>query len=133
MLTRRLSFAALIAVVLSIQAIVSLDASAPESRMNYLSFNAATRLPGVGLGAGTYIFELAAPEGDQSIVRVSSRDRKIVYYMGFTELISRPAGMSPDRFVSFGEASPQTPMPITVWYPAGEPMGRRFIYRKATQ
>ena len=97
MLTRRLSFAALIAVVLSIQAIASLDASAPDSRMNYLSFNAPTRLPGVGLGAGTYIFELAAPGGDQSIVRVSSRDRSIVYFMGFTELISRPAGMSPDR------------------------------------
>jgi hypothetical protein len=31
MLTRRLSFATLIAVVLSIQAIVSLDASAPRS------------------------------------------------------------------------------------------------------
>jgi hypothetical protein len=58
MLTRRLSFAALIALVLSIQAIASLDASAPESKMSYLSFNAPTRLPGVGLGVGTYIFEL---------------------------------------------------------------------------
>ena len=98
----------------------------------YLTVNTPIGLPGVGLAPGTYIFELANPEGDPSIVRVTSRDGLQVYYMGFTELIARPAGLRADRPVSFGEARPGAPLPIAVWYPANDSTGRRFIYAKTS-
>jgi hypothetical protein len=96
----------------------------------YLTVNTPVGLPGVGLAAGTYIFELADPDGDPSIVRVLSRDGLHVYYMGFTELIARPAGLPVNRPISFGEARPGAPLPIAAWYPANESTGRRFIYSK---
>ena len=101
------------------------------NRTSYLTFNVPVGIPGVGLASGTYIFELADPEVDPSIVRVSSRDRSTVYLMAFTELIRRPDGMRRDSPVSFGEAAPDSPVPIAAWYPAGESTGRRFIYRKS--
>ena len=103
-----------------------------ENRRMFLSFSSPVALPGVGLGAGSYIFELADPGGDPSIVRVLSRDRSTVYFMAFTELIPRPPRLRPDTLVSFGEAAPGRPVPIAVWYPPGDSSGRRFIYRKTS-
>ena len=103
------------------------------ARTMYLTVNTPIALPGVGLAPGTYIFELASPEGDPSIVRVLSRDRLQVYYSGFTELIVRPARWREDRPISFGEARPGAPLPIRVWYPANESTGRQFIYPKASR
>ena len=100
------------------------------TKATYLTVNTPMALPGVGLAPGTYIFELASPDGDPSIVRVLSRDRLRVYFMGFTELIERPARWREDRPISFGEARPGAPLPITAWYPANESTGRRFIYPK---
>ena len=94
----------------------------------YLTVNTPVALPGVGLAPGTYIFELASPDGDPSIVRVLSRDRERVFYMGFTTLVARPAGWREDRPISLGEARPGAPVPIRTWYPAHESMGRRFVY-----
>ena len=100
------------------------------NRTAYLTFNAPVGLPGVGLAPGTYLFELAAPTSDLSIVRVSSRDRRTVYFMGFTEKIPRPAGVRTDHTVSIGEAPRGVPAPILAWYPPDDSSGRRFIYRK---
>jgi len=94
----------------------------------YLTFNRAVALPGVALGAGTYIFELASPNGDHSLVRVSSRDRKKIYLTAFTNAIERPSNMPEDQMVTFGEASASAPPPITAWYPSGSSTGRAFIY-----
>ena len=130
-MTRRQVLLAYGAVILAVVTMVSLQASSVEaSRTVYLTFNQPIGIPGVGLAPGTYVFELADPEADPSIVRVSSKDRSQVYFMGFTELIRRPAGVRADRPVSFGEASPGVPVPITVWYPTGDSTGRRFIYHR---
>jgi len=73
-------------------------------------------------------FELADPLSDSSLVRVSSRDGSKVYYTGFTQLMPRPLRGRSEPLVSFGEAGPGMPVPITVWYPRNDPSGRRFVY-----
>jgi len=100
------------------------------ARTTYVTVNTPITLPGVGLAPGTYIFEMASPGGDPSVVRVLRRDRLLVYYTGYTELIARPEGLRADSPISFGEARPGAPLPITAWYPANESTGRRFIYLK---
>jgi hypothetical protein len=102
-------------------------AQPPVARTAYLTFSAPVTLPGASLGTGTYMFELADPLGDISIVRVSSRDGSKIYYTGFTELVPRPRGHS-DGLVSLGEAPAGMPVPITVWYPRDDPSGRKFVY-----
>lgn len=95
-------------------------------RTTYLTFSGPVGLPGVTLGAGTYVFELAGSNLD--IVRVR-KERSAVFYMGFTEQVSRPSGLSANHQISFGESAPGTAAPIKVWYPEGDSMGHRFIYK----
>jgi hypothetical protein len=103
------------------------DAGVDSSRTTELTFSRPFSLPGVTLGAGTYIFERAAPQSAIEVVRVSSRDRRFVYYMGFTELVDRPRNSrSP---ITFGEAPSGAPVPVREWYPAGTATGHRFRYR----
>ena len=97
-------------------------------RMTYLRFTRPVRLPGVELGAGTYIFELPDAMGAFDVVRVSSQDRRTVYYTAFTRIVDRPRGLPSGQPISFGEARPNTPLPITAWWPSGESTGREFIY-----
>lgn len=103
-------------------------ATTTSSRTTYLTFSKPVRLPGVALGAGTYIFELAAPMSAGGIVRVLSSDRKRAYFMGFTHSVRRPHGLRADALVSFGESAANVAPPITVWWPTGEGEGRSFIY-----
>ena len=100
-----------------------------HSRMTHVTFTGPVALPGVTLGGGTYIFELASPTS-LDLVRVLSRDRSRVYLTAFTTQVRRPAGMPADRLVSIGESPAGTPAPITAWYPLGDVMGHRFIYGK---
>jgi hypothetical protein len=96
--------------------------------MMYLTFNHPVALPGVALGSGTYIFELADSDNAWDVVRVLSRDRSRVYYTGFTHLIDRPAGMRRNQAISFSEAPATAAQPIAAWWPQDESTGRRFIY-----
>jgi hypothetical protein len=116
--------------VLIAATIVSMNAQAPVNSIAYLTFTAPVLLPGASLGVGTYLFELADPLGDSSLVRVSSRDGSKVYYTGFTQLMPRPPRGRSEPLVSFGEAAPGMPVPIAVWYPRDDPSGRRFVYRE---
>jgi hypothetical protein len=95
----------------------------------YLTFSQSVGLPNVTLRAGTYIFERADSNGSPRIVRVLSRDRRTVYYLGFTEWVERPRDMRAGTMVSLGEAAAGAPPPIRTWWPAGEAMGHEFIYR----
>ena len=103
------------------------DAGVDVNRTTQLTFSKPFSLPGVTLGAGTYIFERAAPLSAIEVVRVSSRDRRFVYYMGFTELVQKPRGVA--SLVTFGEAPAGAPVPVREWYPAGTSTGHRFLYR----
>jgi len=86
------------------------------------------RQPGVALGSGTYIFEVANPETSGDVVRVLSRDRSVSYFMGFTRHLARPRSMPSSAVVSLEEAARGTAPAITAWWPEGESTGRQFIY-----
>jgi hypothetical protein len=95
----------------------------PKKTM-YLSFNVPVALPGVVLGSGTYIFELADPSVPDA-VRVLSRDRSRIYYLGFTLPVTRPGA---GAFVSLQEAPASKPQPISAWWPDGGTRGQQFYY-----
>lgn len=103
------------------------DAGVDSGRTTQLTFSQPFSLPGVTLGAGTYVFERAAPLSAIEVVRVSSRDRRVVYYMGFTELVRKPRGVTSS--ITFGEAPAGAAAPIRYWYPTGSDTGHRFRYR----
>ena len=63
-----------------------------EHKTTYLTFSHPLSLPGVTLGSGTYIFEIANPSSGADIVRVMSRDRSIAYFMAFTAVGGQTIG-----------------------------------------
>ena len=97
-------------------------------RTRYLTFNRSVRLPGVTLGAGTYVFELVDPFSAAGVVRVRSGDLRKSYFMGFTNATERPRGLRLDASVSLGESTGGMAPPITAWFPIGQRSGRQFIY-----
>ena len=94
-------------------------------RTDYVSIHRAVALPGVVLAPGQYVFE--AVEGRPEIVRVFDRATKRVLYMGFTELIPRPDGVT--NVLSLGEANAGEPVPIKAWFPTGARRGHAFAHR----
>jgi hypothetical protein len=100
----------------------------PVEKTMYLTFSGPVGLPGVSLGSGTYVFEIANPMTSGDVVRVSSRDGRTSYFQGFTTPVPKPPSLRADAVVSFGEAAKGTPAPIMTWWPAGESTGRQFKY-----
>ena len=107
---------------------VPMHGAEADLRTNYLTFSGPVALPGVTLQAGTYIFERVV-DTEPDIIVVRNRDRSKVYFMAFTQRAERPAGMKRTNAVTFGEARPGTPVPITAWYPIDSRSGHRFVYR----
>jgi hypothetical protein len=97
-------------------------------RTTYFTFSRTVQMPGVALPAGTYIFEVANPDGGSDVVRVLSRDRKQVLLMSFTRTIYREAKGDLKAIVSLGESPAGNPPPVKAWYPQFETRGREFIY-----
>ena len=128
MLNRHLALAAC-CFVLAATAIVSpFAAGSTVNKTMRVTFSQPVGLPGVGLAAGTYIFELPDPDRAWDVVQVLSQDRAHVYFMGFTRIVARPSSVRRDQVVSLGETAAGAPTPITAWYPANESIGRQFIY-----
>ena len=126
--SRKLLVTAFAVGILGLATAASIRASVADHTM-YLTFNRPVSLPGVALGSGTYIFEIPDSSGSHDVVRVLSRDRKIVYFGALTRAVDRPAGMKPDQPISFAEAPANLPQPIVVWWPR-DSAGRQFIYAK---
>jgi hypothetical protein len=117
----------LTAIVLGLAAATSIGAIDNPNRTSYLTFNRPVALPGATLVSGTYIFEMADPSGAPDVVRVLSRNRQIVYLTAFTRSVARPAD---GPHVTFGgEAAPDSPLPISVWW-SEDLTGRQFIYTR---
>ena len=95
------------------------------SRIEYLTMNRATALPGVVLAPGTYVFE--AIGGHPDIVRVADRATRRVLFTGYTDLVPRQ-DRNNQRLV-FGEAPKGEPVPITAWFPSGLESGHAFRHR----
>lgn len=128
MLTRRLAAAAFGAAILAVVATASAEADVSSHRTTFVTFPQSVALPGIELSAGTYIFELAAPNEYKNMVRVLSRDRRHVYLTQFTLMVSRPAKLDPAHGISFHEALRGTPPSVSTWFPEHETTGRQFIY-----
>jgi hypothetical protein len=120
---------ALAAIVFGLTAATSIQASVESTRTQYLTFNRPVALPGVTLHSGTYIFEMPDPDASHDIVRVMSRDRKIVYLTAFTHQVDRPAGVPLTQLVSLKEAAPDETTPISVWWDEAR-TGHQFIYAR---
>ena len=101
-----------------------------DDHTNYITFSRSVALPGVELAAGTYIFETPTNAMSNSVVRVSSRDRKKVYLTAFTRDVLRPRSDKGQLLVTLGEAGPGQTPPVAVWFPIGESIGHEFIYNK---
>ena len=95
---------------------------------NKLTFSRPVALPGVELKAGAYLFDVASPTA-LDVVVVRSADTGKVFYMGFTQTVSRPRTMSKDAPIAFGEASANEARPISTWYEIGNSTGHQFLYR----
>ena len=107
---------------------VAASALIDSRRTTHFTFSRAVQIPGAALPAGTYIFEVANPDGQGDIVRVLSSDRKQVFVMKFTRPIYRQADRNLKATISLGEAPAGTPPPVTAWYPENETRGREFLY-----
>jgi hypothetical protein len=97
---------------------------------NYLTFSRAVALPGIELAAGTYIFETPTNSMSNSIVRVSSQDRRKVFLTAYTRQVERPKSDKGKLLVTLGEAAPGSAPPVSAWFPIGESVGHEFIYVK---
>lgn len=95
---------------------------------NKLTFSRPVALPGVVLKAGAYLFDVASPTA-LDVVVVRSADTGKVFYMGFTQTVTRPHTMSKDAPIAFGEASANDARPISTWYEIGNSTGHQFLYR----
>jgi hypothetical protein len=97
-----------------------------SGQQNTLSFSGAVKLPGVVLPAGSYRFQVV--EGNPQIVRVTSADGRLPYYMGFTRSVMRPHNLQRDRAIVLGEAPAGSPPPISIWFPTDGGNGHEFVY-----
>lgn len=129
MFAHTLRTTALAALVMGMTAAAPIHAGTEMSRTQYLTFSRPVALPGVALRSGTYIFELPDPEATPDIVRVLSRDRRIVYFTAFTRPVGRPSGTPLTQIVSLREVAPEQPMPIAVWWSDAQ-TGRQFVYER---
>ena len=115
-------------VLLGVLATSTTGASMNASRTTYFTFSGTVQLPGVALEKGTYIFEVANPNGSSDVVQVLSRDRKKVYLMRLTRAIERRSGGNLDAAITLGETAAGIPPKVKAWFPQSETRGREFIY-----
>lgn len=117
-------------VLLGVLATSAAGAIMDVRRTTYFTFSGTVQMPGVALPAGTYIFEVANPDGGSDLVRVLSRDRKKAYLLQFTHFVERPLRGKLDAALTLGETSAGIPPKVTAWYPQSETRGRAFIYNR---
>jgi hypothetical protein len=123
-IVRTLSVVALLGVLGSSAVGAFIDAR----RTTYFTFSRSVQLPGVTLPAGTYIFEIANPDGGSNAVVVRSRDRSKVWALKLTQFVYRAESRDLKPTIAFGEAPAGTPPPVKAWYPINETLGREFLY-----
>jgi hypothetical protein len=123
---KRRSASAVVCIIVLLAAAVSLHGQSANTT-TFVTVSGPVALPGLTLGAGTYIFEVVDPY-KYDIVTVLNKDRSKVYYSGFTRRVNRPTGQV--GAVSIEEAPPGVAPRILEWYPIGLSTGHGFIYPK---
>ena len=128
----RSSFCTVWAVLLGLALTAATLSAVPTGDREYVTFSGPVRLPGVTLGAGTYVFE-EANLMSSDIILVRNKATYQVCFLGFTRRIDRPAGLRTDQSVVLGEAEKGVAPPILAWYPLGESSGHEFIHKKTAR
>lgn len=127
MFTRRSMLAACGAVVLGLVLTAPVHGGGTSLDTTYLTFSGPVALPGVSLGAGTYIFERVSAT-TPAVVQVLTQDRSRIHYLGFTMRVSRPAGLRANQVVLLEETPRGTPARVKAWFPIGSLRGYEFAY-----
>lgn len=98
--------------------------TAGQERKTTVEFKSATRLPGITLQPGSYVFKLGHPKGQQKFVEVWSTDGKTKIATLLT--VDYPtAATTNTATVLYPNAATPT---LRAWYFPGEPVGRAFVY-----
>ena len=109
---------------------IALPSPAQASEFNketFFTFSGPVGLPGISLPAGTYMFTLADPDGDRSVVRVFNHDGTVCYGTFLTRPDAQPAVV--DRpSVTFEERAARAPEAVRTWFYRGDETGREFLY-----
>ena len=95
-----------------------------QGRKTTVEFKTATRLPGLTLQPGSYVFSMGDPKMKQNVVEVYSSDgtQKIATLL----TVDYPTAATLDQTTVL---YPNTTTPtLRAWYFPGEPVGRAFVY-----
>ena len=118
-----LAGALLIAPAAALAQSASAQITAPDQdRKTTVEFTTATRLPGITLEPGSYIFKLGTPSMKQNVVEVYSTDgtKKIATFL----TVDYPEPMvGTNTTVLYPNTNN-----VRAWYFPGEPVGRAFVY-----
>lgn len=95
-----------------------------QDRATTVEFTTVTRLPGVTLQPGTYVFRLGQPATRQNVVEVFSADgTKKIATLLTVDYATPPSGAA--TTVLFEKTDPPV---LRAWYFPGETIGREFVY-----
>ena len=113
-------------------AVATLGAWAPAgadetTKLTNFTFSKAVQLPGITLPAGRYRFELADPQDNRRIIRVSNEDgtKQLAMLQTIPNQLRDPAK---DPIVLFGEVPAGQTDAIKAWVYPGERTGYEFVY-----
>ena len=98
--------------------------TAPQVRKTTVEFKTATRLPGITLQPGSYVFKLGDPKMKQNVVEVWSSDGSQKIATLLTVDYPTPATLDQTTILYPNTTSPT----LRAWYFTGEPVGRAFVY-----
>jgi outer membrane biosynthesis protein TonB len=94
-----------------------------------LTFNRPVEVPGMVLGAGTYVFRLA-DTSDRNVVQILNADESHLY----ENVLAVPAyreNPTDKTAVTFEERAKGSPEAIATWFYPGDNYGQEFVYPKA--
>jgi hypothetical protein len=117
-------------VVLSMAFISSIANADTYNKATKLTFTEPVEVPGVGLPAGTYWFQLADSQSNRNIVQIWNADHSelIATVLAVPHYRMQPAQKT---VVKFDERPTGTPEAIQAWFYPGDNFGQEFVYPKA--
>lgn len=95
-----------------------------QDRATTVEFREVTRLPGITLQPGKYVFRLGAPSTKQNVVEIYSADGTKKIATALTVDYATPMTGS-TTLVTFEKTNPPV---LRAWYFPGEAVGREFVY-----
>jgi hypothetical protein len=115
----------------ALAALAAPSAHADEwNKKTYLTFSAPVQLPGTTLPAGTYTFELAAPDTSRHVIRISEKDsgKNIGLFLTVPQDRLDPPN---ENLIMFAERPAGSPQAVQAWFYPGDRIGEEFVYPKA--